>query len=158
VKRILLDNHIFDKLKIDILLCKSIRELAEKNAIEIIITRTIAEELHLSPHMDVLERFPYAYKGNTVGRVGILRCGDSIGSGEVFYEHLGESKKIADALIVDAAFWYADWLVSDDDRLCRRAKPLLERCQVMSFTTFEIEILSMASNLIDGKIPHEPDS
>jgi hypothetical protein len=157
MKRILLDNHVFDKLKVDDNLCTKIRVLAEQKALEIIVTRTIAEELYKSPHTDVLQRFPYRYTGNTVAQTGLLCCGDSIGSGDTFYKHLGESKQINDAHIVDAASWHADWLVSDDKRLRRRAKPLLEKCEIMSFSIFNARILSMANELIDGKISHEPD-
>lgn len=145
MKHTLLDNHIFDELKADPGLCEKIRKLVGSQQIEIVITRTIAEELYKSPHLDVLERFPYRYTGNTVGRSGILRCGDSIGSGLIFYEHLGASKKLNDALIVDAASWLADWLVSNDDRLCRRAKPILQRCEIMSFAVFRDRILDMAT-------------
>lgn len=157
MKRILLDNHIFDELKIDPDFCEKIRFLAENNAVEIVIPRTIAEELYLSPHIDVLERFPYSYTGNTVGRAGILRCGDSIGSGDVYYEHLGVSKQFNDAFIVDAAFWHADWLVSNDGRLCRRAKPILPRCEVMSFAVFRERLLGMTMLLTKGSIPDESD-
>jgi predicted nucleic acid-binding protein len=155
MKRILLDNHVFDRLKIDPGLCKKIKALAEKQEIEIVIPRTIAEELYRSPHIDVLERFPYSYTGNTVGRVGILSCGDSIGPGDVYYEHLGKSKKFNDASIVDAASWQADWLVSNDDRLCHRATPLLSRCEIMSFDIFRERILDMATTPIEESTQDE---
>lgn len=158
MKRILLDNHIFDRLKTDPDLCKKIHGLTVDLRIEIIVTRTIAEELYLSPHIDVLERFPYRYTGNTVGRSGLLRCGDSIGSGHIFYEHLGKSKKTNDAFIVDAASWLADWLVSDDARLCNRAKIVLKKCEVISFTNFESRILSMASETLEENMTDEPNN
>ena len=145
MKHIILDCHIFDALKIDNPLCAQINDLSCSRKIEIIVTRTIAEELRDSNHVDVLERFPYRYTGNTVGMLGILRCGDSIGSGSVYAEHLGISKKHKnDALIVDAASWLAEWLVSNDRRLCKRAKEILKRCDVISFDEFKLRINEMA--------------
>ena len=152
MKRALLDNHIFDALKPDPRLCAQIKDLARSQRIEIVVPRTIAEELYQSPHLDVLNRFPYRYAGNTVGRCGILRCGDSLGEGPVYYKHLGVSKKFNDALIVDAASCIADWLVSNDDRLCRRAKPLLPLCEIIPFAVFKRRILDMAMTLTEDTL------
>lgn len=57
-----------------------------------------------------------------------MTCIDSIGAGQTFDAHLGNSRKINDALIADAADWLAQWLVTGDGSLTRSPRALT-RCR-----------------------------
>ena len=132
---ILLDSNIYDRLAEDLAICEQLKALIHSENVRIIVSRTVAEELTRSHFRGVPSFFPVEYVGNTVGNVN-MAVNDSIGSGEVFTEHLGLSKKTADAYIADAASWYADWLVTEDGRLLRRAQSATSRAEPMNYATF----------------------
>lgn len=132
----ILDSNIYDQLATDLPLCATIYHLVEQEKFKVIVSRTIAEELGKSPFGGVPNFFPYEYVGNTVGRAGIMCAGDSIGAGDVYEEHLGNSTKANDAFIVDAASWHADWLISEDERLRKRAAEIKMRAIPMNYQEF----------------------
>ncbi len=134
--RVILDSNIYDKLSCDKYNQVMLNELIEKRIIIIIVTRTICEELKKSPFNGIPNFFKTEYSGNTVGLVGIMCAGDSIGSGNLFKKHLGNSKKINDALIADVAELKADILVSDDKRLYKRLKKITIKCEVLTYIEF----------------------
>ncbi len=147
---ILFDTNIYDILAKDQATCESINLLASSNRIKVFVSRTVAEELYRSPFGGVPNLFSVEYVGNTVGRVGIMRAGDSLGSGDVFYEHLGKSLKANDALIADAASWHADWLVSEDERFRKRAGSITMRAHSMNYAEFRGKIQILLANPLDG--------
>ena len=130
---LILDTNVYDRLAAAPELAERLRALIEAGEFKVIVTRTIAEELAKSPFGGVPALFPVEYVGNTVARADIMCAGDSLGDGEVYAAHLGQSAKGNDALIVDAASWHADWLVSEDDRLRKRASEIGIKSQVMSY-------------------------
>ena len=143
---VLFDTNVFDRLASDAELQAEVRTAVERRLLKVIVTRTIADELGKSPFNGVPDFFPYEYVGNTVGRVGLLCAGDSIGGGEVFDNHLGNSRKENDALVVDAASWHADWLVSEDARLLKRADEIRMRSKAMSYSEFRNSLLRLVAN------------
>ena len=134
--KIIFDGNIFDKIVNDLDLQELITLLAKDKILTVIVTRTIAEELMRSPFNGVPEFIPTEYMGNTVGRCGIMAAGDSIGSGNIFDAHKGNSNKINDALIADAADRDADYLISDDKRLRKRLFEVSKLCKPLSFGEF----------------------
>jgi len=140
---ILFDTNIYDFFATDNRTLESIKILIFIEKIKVIVTRTIAEELYRSPIQGVPNLFPIEHIGNTVSRVGIMCAGDSLGAGDVFYEHLGQSTKMNDALITDAASWHANWLVSEDIRLRNRANTITARLTPMSYIEFVRELQTL---------------
>ncbi len=94
--------------------------------------------LWLSPFKGI-PTFPTVFRGNTVGRIDLMTCIDSIGAGQTFDAHLGNSRKINDALIADAADWLAQWLVTGDGRLRSRMATVATRCRPLSYDEFVAE-------------------
>lgn len=140
---VLLDTNIYDMLEKHPDASEQVRNLVMLGVMKVLVSRTVAEELHASPFKGIPDFFPCEYVGNTVGRVGIMCAGDSIGNGNVFYRHQGNSTKRNDALIADAASWYADWLVSEDTRMRKRANEQQLRCKAIDFLEFA-ELLRLA--------------
>ena len=134
---LLLDSNIYDILSKDREQCESICRLIAQARIKIVVTRTVAEELAKSAFGKVPELFPYEYVGNTVARADIMCAGDSLGAGEVYDQHLGESVKHSDAFIADAASWHADWLVSQDARMRQRTSEIKMRARPMDYGEFK---------------------
>lgn len=147
---ILFDANIYAILSKNRATCESINLLASSARIRVFVSRTVAEELYRSPFRGVPNLFPVEYVGNTVGRMGIMCCGDSLGSGDVFYEHLGKSVKANDALIADAASWHADWLAFEDERLRKRAGKTTMRAHSMNYAEFKAKIQFLLSTPLDG--------
>ena len=139
---VLFDTNVYDLLANNGPVCETVNSRIHAGLIKVIVSRTVAEELLLSPFKKVPDLFPYEYVGNT-GRVDIMCVDDSIGAGEVFDMHVGNSMKLNDALIADAASWHADWLVSEDVRLRKRTNEQEIRCKAISFEEFTVALLAL---------------
>lgn len=134
---VVLDSNIYDLLADDAATVELIRNTISEGHLEVIVPRTVAEELWRSPYKGIPTFFPTVFKGNTVGRAGLMTCGDSIGPGETFDAHKGSSFKVNDALIADAADWMAQWLVSQDARLLSRMTKVAMNCEALSYDEFK---------------------
>lgn len=132
-----LDTNIYDRLAVDAATVQVIREQVGEGRLQIIVPRTVAQELWMSPFKGVPSFFPYVLRGNTVGRIGLMTCVDSIGAGQTFDAHLGRSRRINDALIADAADWIAQWLVSQDAQLRSRFSKVAVTCEALSYDQFK---------------------
>jgi hypothetical protein len=133
---VVLDSNIYDLLAVDAPTVELIRDQISGGRLQIIVPRTVAEELWLSPFKGIPSFFPTVVRGNTVGRIGLMTCIDSIGAGQTFGAHIGSSRKVNDALIADAADWMAQWLVSQDARLRSRLVKVAMRCQPLNYDEF----------------------
>jgi predicted nucleic acid-binding protein len=142
----ILDTNIYDRLDGDSVARTLARRLVVAGKLTAVVPRTIAEELWKSPFGGIPGFFPTEYAGNTVGRCGIIRAGDSMGSGQVFDAHLGKSRKVNDALIADAANWKADCLVSEDRRLLKRLAELNVRCRSMTYDEFKAWLVAAGTD------------
>ncbi len=143
---VVLDTNIYDTLTENPEYCTVIRTLIESGLLSVIVTRTVVEELFRSPFNGIPDFFPTSYELNTVSRAGIMKAGDRLGRGDVYCSHLGDSKKVNDALIADAAAVYADYLVSDDYRLRKRMQSIESRCKPLSFNEFLQVLETIAGN------------
>lgn len=132
-----LDSNIYDLLADDAAIVELILRKISEGHLEVIVPRTVAEELRRSPFKGIPTFFPTVFKGNTVGRAGLMTCGDSIGPGETFDAHKGSSHKINDALIADAAESMAQWLVTNDARFLSRMAKLAMKCEALSYDAFK---------------------
>ena len=140
---IILDTNIYDLLANDPITCALVKAMVETERLTVIVTRTIAEELWNSPFQGIPSFFKTEYEGNTVSRCGIMCAGDRLGSGVAFDVHLGNSIKQNDALIVDAASLYAEWIVSEDQRLRKRFSHLNTCCIPMSYNEFSRRLMEI---------------
>jgi hypothetical protein len=139
----LLDCMIYDHLRDDPVGQDRVRTLIDAKKLIVVVNRTVAEELFRSPFRGIPDFFPYEYSGNTVGRCGLMCAGDSIGAGQVFDKHLGESNSVNDALIADAASWKADWLVSEDKRMRDRFIGNEFYCIPLAYSGFQSKLKEM---------------
>jgi hypothetical protein len=144
--KVILDSNIYDRLHGDVDARALARRLIDRGNLIVVVTRTIAEVLYESPFQGVPDFFPTEYEGNTVSQCGIMCCGDHIGPGDVFDAHLGNSRKVNDALIADAASWFADQLVSEDLRLRTRLADSSLRCKVMSYGEFRAWLVAAGAD------------
>jgi len=140
---VVLDSNVYDQLAVDGSTVQLIREQISNGLLQIIVPRTIAQELWMSPFKGVPPFFPTVLRGNTVGRIGLMTCVDSIGAGQTFDAHLGSSSKINDALIADAADWMAQWLVSQDVRFRSRFSKVAIRCEALSYDQFRSRLRAL---------------
>ena len=92
----------------------------------------------------VPEFIPTEFSGNTVALPGIMCAGDHLGPGTVYLEHLGNSTNINDALIVDAASWKADWLVTEDARLRDRVAKTSSQFVLMPYDDFKAALTGLS--------------
>lgn len=148
----ILDTNIFDKLEISADVCDLICNAIKEKRLAVLVTRAVAEELGRSKFNGIPDLFPYTYIGNTVAMADIMCAGDSLGDGEVFLQHKGESNKVNDALIADAAATKADWLVTQDKRLRSKLQSIKTGCVAMDFENFRVEVNGLNSIIIAGKI------
>lgn len=133
---VVLDTNIYDVLRDNPKCRKLIRTLIAAGLLKVIVARTVIEELFQSPFGGIPDFFTTSYEPNTVSIAGIMKAGDRLGNGDVYRTHLGNSKKVKDALIADAATVYADYLVSEDDRLRKRMQNIGCQCKPLSFNEF----------------------
>ena len=144
MKAVIFDCNVYDLLAKDEVAISVINKMIHSGSLKVLVTRTIAEELWKLPFGGVPNFFPIEYTGNTVGRCGLMQCGDNIGSGSVFDAHLGTSNQVNDALIADAASWKAQWLVSEDARLRRRMARVSAPCRAISYGEFKEVVATWA--------------
>ena len=144
--KVIFDANVYDILASDKTIINIICNLTELSQLKVIATRTIVEELNNSPFQGLPEWFSIDYEPNTVALVGIMRVGDRLGNADIFIEHRGGSKKENDAHIVDSADIYADYLVSEDKRLVKRAEKFLKKCKVINYKVFR-KIIIKKSNM-----------
>jgi hypothetical protein len=133
--KVLLDSNIYDKCSQNYEIQKSVNELIVAGKLEILVSPTIYDELCESPFNGVPDFFPVTYIGESVFVAG-GRVGDRLGIGEILDEHLGSSKKVADAFIADVAATDADYLVSEDIRMRSRLNAIQSWCKAIDFLTF----------------------
>ncbi|MEY1594104.1 hypothetical protein AB3K92_35450 [Burkholderia sp. Bmkn7] len=132
--QIILDSNIYDRLEQDAENVELLRNLIAQQAVEVLMPRQVAEELH-KRKADLPDLFPVKDIGHAVARAGVMCAGDYLGSGKTFDEHKGASNKDADAFIVDVAAMVADWFVSEDRRSLQRF-PDDCRCIHMTYEDF----------------------
>jgi predicted nucleic acid-binding protein len=133
---IVLDCNIYDKLAETPKIQQQLRCLISDKALTIIATRCLWDEIEKSSHVTLAKSLPVTFVGESVMFVD-GSVDDRLGSGELYDAHRGSSNQHNDALIVDAAEFDADFLVSEDGRLRRRMNEHAIRCKAISFSDFQ---------------------
>jgi hypothetical protein len=132
---VVLDCNIYDKLADDEGLVRVIQEKTANGQLVVIATRRLWDEICNSPHRDLaLSLNPTHFGESVMFADGCV--GDRVGSAKLYDLHLGDSNKVEDALIADAADYDADYLVSEDLRLRRQMTKFAVRCKAISFDEF----------------------
>jgi hypothetical protein len=132
---IVFDCNVFDRLASAKAVLDSLKEKIIRSELTVIVTRRLWKEICASPHKDLAASLQLKHVGESVMFAG-GRVGDRVGSGRLYHEHLGTSRKFGDALIADAADCDADLLVSEDNRLRKRMNDHAVRCRSVSFDEF----------------------
>jgi hypothetical protein len=136
VKIILFDSNIYDELEKDVSIQIRLHRLIQDNVVRVIATPKIQDELG-KKFGGVPAWFPINLENESVFVFGHSRLDRAdMRQGEVFEQHRGSSKKIADAMIADSADALADVLVSDDKRCRDRLKKISNRCSGMTYKEF----------------------
>ena len=141
---VVLDSNIWDKLAVDHGAIECIRKLCDAGRLQVLIPHTLFLELAASPFGGVPPWFPTHEIADGVflpnhSRPGHARPGD----GKAFSAHLGDSNKIADAVIVDAADIDADLFVSEDNRARARYAALRNGARSLDYSAFRHAILGL---------------
>ena len=137
MKTIVLDTNIFQLVDSNDGIKTQISSLISDNKIKIIIPANVVRELANGPFNGIPNWFPTEEVTDSVFVLGHTPLGEgSLGSGEVFNRHRGESKKISDAVIADTAATDADVFVSNDKRARSRLKKIKPSCQAYDFDEF----------------------
>jgi hypothetical protein len=142
--KVVLDANIWDKLAKDSEACERIRSMCEAAQLEVVVPDTLLRELEVSPFGGVPDWFPTQLTSDNVfvcdhSRLGSARLGD----GEIFSAHRGDSKKVSDAVIVDAADSDANVFVSEDRRARERYVMLRDRSKSLDYARFRSELLRL---------------
>ena len=143
MKTIFLDTNVFDRLAKDAQMRYLLSELSTNKTIQLLISRTVRDELSKSPHMGLLSSLPVEIVPNATPIVGLMCAGDFLGDAEQFFLHKGDSTKVNDAQIANAAAFHGGWLVSDDRRLRQRLRLLPNKVEAMTYTQFVEAVLKL---------------
>ena len=137
MKTVLLDGNVYDKLHVDVETREALQTLVVRGLVRVIATPMVRDELKQSPFDGFPDWFPVMLEAENVTILGYAYLEMTrLGEGEVYSEHLGESKKIPNAIIADSADGLADILVSEDRRCRERLKKISTRCRGMDYEEF----------------------
>lgn len=139
MKTVLLEGNIYNKLEHDLCTRERILRLSESNAIRVIVTPKVKDELEHegSPFHGIPDWFPVHLENEAVVIFDHAHLDQAdLGEGEVCSEHLGTSKQVSDAMIADSADTRADVLVTEDERFWKRLNEISESCQAMKYEEF----------------------
>ncbi|WP_406867161.1 hypothetical protein [Paraburkholderia fungorum] len=143
---IVLDTNIHIRLEKELASRAKLADLITAGSITVLMPRIVAEELRLKTGA-LPDLIPVQHVGQAVARMGMMRCGDSLGAGAMYDAHLGNGgdKHRADALIADVAS-YANWFVSDDRRCLNafRRNITITACTCLTYNDFCEELAKLA--------------
>lgn len=135
--KVVLDCNVWDKLALFTEAQDRIRRLCIAGDMEIVIPDSLHRELMESPFQGIPDWFPVRIVSDSVFVLDHSVLNHArLGEGEIYREHLGESKQRNDAIIVDAADSDADIFVSEDKRARTRYASLRGTEKSMDFDEF----------------------
>lgn len=138
MKKIIFDTNCFDQIAKTPNIVAVIRTCIEKKKIQVIVTRTIIDELNDSPFKGVPDWFPVLKLPESVFLLDYsLMDEDRPGEGKVYERHKGRSNQFKDALIADLADSDCDLLVTEDERCRRRLNEISQSCEAITFLEFQ---------------------
>lgn len=138
---VVLDCNAYDLLGKSPRLLEEARAAIAAGELTVIATSRLWGEILQSPHREMALSLPVKHVGDSVAFCD-GPCNARVGSGTLYREHLGTSKKHDDALIADAADYDADYLVSEDRRLRKRMNEHALRCKAMPFSEWSAMFLA----------------
>jgi hypothetical protein len=144
--KIVLDCNAYDILENEPKLVDEVHAAISVGELTVIAPNSLWWEIWESPHRELLLSLPAKYVGDSVMFSG-GPCNSSVGGGTLYRAHLGASRKHEDALIVDAADYEADYLVSQDHRLRKRMNEHAVRCKALSFLEWRAIFNTMRATL-----------
>ena len=134
---VVFDANVWDKLALFTEVLGLIRRLCIAGKMEIVVPDTLHRELKVSPFQGIPDWFPVRIVSDSVFVLDHSVLNHArLGEGEIYREHLGESKQRNDAIIVDAADSDADISVSEDKRARTRYASLRGTEKSMDFDEF----------------------
>ena len=114
------------------------------NKLKVVVSTTLKQELLRSPFKDIPGWFPTSTMHDSVFILGHSRIGEAkLGSGEAYKNHLGESKKVPDAVLADFAHTEGAIFISEDKRARKRFAEFAGLESSLDFATFRIDILDI---------------
>ena len=136
--RFFLDGNVYDLLADDLSTRALATRLAGANRIEFVASPILLGELKSSPFGGLPDWFPVKVLPEGIAISGVARSGMARASaGIVFKQHLGGSRKGADAIIAHSAHSMRAVLVSEDHRCRERLKALAGEAHAMNYEQFK---------------------
>lgn len=135
---LMLDGNIFDRLAADNYTRKLLNNACSAGLVRVLVSPVVQRELEASHFGGIPTFFPVEIVIESVAVAGLARADLATpGDAEIFTKHLGNSKKGADAVIVNSASTYADIFVSEDIRCIARLKEIKGPCSCLSYEDFQ---------------------
>lgn len=137
--RLYLDGNIYNLLEHDLPTRELAARLAVMHRVEFVASPVLLGELSSSPFKGLPTWFPVNVLPEGIAISGNARSGMARASeGLVFRQHLGESRKGADAVIAHSARSMGAVLVSEDHRCRERLKALTGAGHAMNYQEFRV--------------------
>lgn len=148
--RVVLDANVWDSLALFKEVQDRIRVLCIAGEMTIVMPDTLHRELKESPFQGIPDWFPVRIVSDSVFVLDHSVLNHArLGEGEIYREHLGESKQRNDAIIVDAADSDADIFVSEDRRARKRYAAIRGSEKSLDFSAFCIKFLGLEIKATD---------
>jgi hypothetical protein len=152
--RAVFDSNIHIRLEKEPKTVAKLNQVIAAGVIEIIMPRSVADEIIVGTGIPLPEPFPVRHVGHSVARMGMMRCGDSFGAGAMYDAVLGNGsdKHKADALIADVAS-YANWFVCEDARISKRFSRNLAItiCTLLTYNEFCEKLANLMQSSCDAR-------
>lgn len=136
-RRFLLDGNIYNRLDAEPIVREQIRNLIQIGRVEVVASPVLVTELRRSRFGGIPDWFAVVVEPEGIAISGLARSGmDRSSTGEMYEQHLGQSKKGSDAVIAHSAHSMRATLVSED-RWCReRLKRLADDGSALTYDQF----------------------
>lgn len=136
-RRFLLDGHIYNLLGDDTSAREDVRLLIELGETQVVATPAVVLELQRSPFGGIPPWFQVVVQPEGIAISGLARSGMARSSaGRMYRDHLGQSRKVFDAVIAHSAHSMGATLVSDDRRCRERLKRLAGDDSAITYAEF----------------------
>jgi predicted nucleic acid-binding protein len=138
-RRFLLDGNIYDLLDLEPTVREQIRALIQMSSVEIVASPVLVAELRRSPFGGIPDWFAVSVNPEAIAISGRARSGMARSStGEMYKQHLGESRKSRDAILAHSAHSMRATLVSRDRRCRERLKLLAGAGSALTYEEFKV--------------------
>lgn len=150
-KILLLDGNIYNRLDADVSTRSRLKSLIARGVVRVIATPMLVDELGPSPFCGLPDWFSIEVRFESVFALDYAKLDTaSLGDGDAYRRHRGQSNKVADAVIADSAASLADVLVSDDGRCRKRLADIGGHCIALDYEGLLLWLDELEASLAYG--------